>query len=372
MFNQKIVPKIKILTNRVSSIVFKNRENCVDLPTFQKIFNEKLDLFLDTKLENYKRYSSNLLVHDSIEYAVSLIKSGGKRIRPYLIYLSYYTEGGTNKDLIFTAGMAIELFHTFALIHDDVIDRGIERHSKETVHEYLRKKINMCPRGDKVHVSNGLAILAGDLIFSWANELIHKVNNPDVSEIYFQMIEEIVTGQILDVSFMLEYKVSAQDITRKNELKTALYSFVNPMCIGSVLAQKEYLAMYKELGMNVGQAYQIQDDLLDIIGDSNVTGKSTFVDIQDGQHTILTQYILKKAKEKDKNIFLSLFGKKIDEHGKKVLRNLYQDTGALEYAQKELNTLFNQSKTIIENSNIRPDVKDIWLDLIKIIIKRKS
>jgi geranylgeranyl diphosphate synthase type I len=372
MFNQIFLPKIEKIKKHINFNIFKKREACLDLSSFQKIFNEQINIFLDEKIKDYKTYSNNVLVNETIDYAVSLIRGGGKRIRPYLIYTAFYNEGGLNKEKMMQAGIAIELFHTFALIHDDIIDRGVERHGKETVHVYLEKFISQSPRGDKAHIAEGLAILAGDLIFSWANELILKIENRNISKVFFRMIEEIVAGQLLDVSFMLEYKVKSEEIIRKNELKTALYSFVNPMCIGSLLVGGKNTAFYTELGLCIGKAYQIQDDLLDILGDSSVTGKGTFIDIEDGQHTILTQYILEHADEKSKNVFLSLFGKKIDEHGKKVLLNLFQDTKAVWYAEKEIQTLFNDAKKIIEESDMEENVKSVWLNLMQIIIKRKS
>ncbi len=372
MFTQKFLPKIKKIKKQFSSVVFKKPEPCLDLVSFQNIFNMNIKSFLDTKLQKYKTYSDNCIAHETIGYAASIMQNGGKRIRPYLMYLAFYNEDGLEQKLILKAGLAIELFHTFVLIHDDVIDNGLERHGEDTVHEYLKKTIDTYPRGDKTHVSKGLAMLAGDLLFSWANEIIAEINDTRVSAIYFKMIEEIVVGQILDVSFMLQYEVKTEEILRKNELKTALYSFVNPMCIGSVLAQGEHLDLYTKLGLCIGRAYQIQDDLLDIIGDSHITGKSTFLDIEDGQHTILTQYIFEHANEKDKNIFLSLFGKKIDEHGKKVLLNLYTDTGAISYAENEIKNLFNSAKEILENSQMKKDTKQVWLHFMEIILKRKS
>lgn len=372
MFTKIFLPKIKEIKKHLSFAVFKNKNEYLDLVSFQKTFNEYLNSFLDTKIKKYKTYSDNLIVNETVEYATSLIRSGGKRIRPYLMYVTYQNEDGLDKETILKAGLAIELFHMFALIHDDVIDKGVERHGKETVHTHLKKFIFEYPRGDKSHISEGFAILSGDLIFSWANEIISQINNKAVSEIYFKMIEEIVTGQLLDVSFMLQYHVKKEEIIRKNELKTALYSFVNPMCMGSILAKGENLDMYTQLGLCIGKAYQIQDDLLDIIGDSHKTGKGTFVDVEDGQHTILTQYIFENADDKNKDIFLSLFGKKTDEHGKKVLLNLYKDTGAISYAKKEVEGLFNEAKEIVQHSQMKQEIREVWLSLIEIIIKRKS
>jgi geranylgeranyl diphosphate synthase type I len=304
---------------------------------------------------------------------VSLIRDGGKRIRPYMAFLAYSTESGLNQEEVFKAGIGLEIFHAFALIHDDIIDKGLERHSKDTTHFYLEKFIDHYPRGDKKHVAEAITILAGDLIFSWSHEVIASLNNKKVQEIFFTMIEEVVAGQILDVSFMIQDEVDMKHIFQKNEYKTAFYSFVNPMLIGATLSGKSIdKNFYKDLGLSLGQAFQIQDDLLDIVGDPKKTGKKRLLDVEDGQHTILTQYIFENAKENDKNIFKALFGKEVDEYSSQVIFKLFQDTGAIDYAEKEIHFQLEKSNKLILKSNIKPMMKDVWIDFVNLLDKRKS
>lgn len=344
-----------------------------DLKSFQDIFNIRLNEYLDDKFLNYKNFSDNKLSLEAVDYAVSLVREGGKRVRPYMAFLAYSTEGGVNQEEVLRAGIALELFHAFALIHDDIIDKGVERHSKDTTHVYLEKFISSYPRGDKKHIAESVAILAGDLIFSWSHEVISSLNNKKVQQIFFRMIEEVVAGQILDVSFMLQYEVEMKDIFLKNEYKTAFYSFVNPMLIGANLTGKNINKdFYKELGLCLGQAFQIQDDLLDVVGDPKKTGKKRLLDVQDGQHTILTQYIFENAKENDRNVFLALFGKEIDEYSVLVLQKLFQETGAIDYAEKEIHSQLDKANKIILKSNIKPMIKDVWFDFVVLLDKRKS
>lgn len=269
--------------------------------------------------------------------------------------------------------VALELFHSFALIHDDIIDNGKERHGKPTTHEYVSKSIVKYPRGDKQRVAEGMAILAGDLIFSWANEFMTECGNDRVYKIYFNMIEEVVVGQMLDVSLTLNEEVKTETIIRKNELKTALYSFVSPMLIGSALAMShKHDLLYRELGLLLGQAFQIQDDLLDIVGNPNKTGKMTFIDIQEGQHTIASQYIFMNGKQKDKEILLSLFGKPLDDHGRKVLLRLFSSSGAVSYVETEVAKLLSDSRKLVTESTLREDTKAMLSTFINILDQRKS
>jgi len=187
------------------------------------------------------------------------------------------------------------------------------------------------------------------------------------------MVEEIVAGQMLDVSFMLECEVATSAITQKNILKTALYTFVNPMLIGGALADVHSSDdVYKSLGLTLGQAFQIQDDMLDVVGDTHKTGKMTFSDVQAGQHTLLTQYIFQSKEPKDKEILLSLFGKDIDENARKVLARLFHETGALDHAESQIDALFTRAKKIISDSKTKPEAKQTWQNFITLLDKRKS
>lgn len=343
------------------------------LAEFQALFNERMNAYLDGKLESYRQYSDNAVVSEAIEYAASLVRSGGKRIRPYIAFVAYANEGGADREEAIRAGIALELFHAFALVHDDLIDRGTERHGKPTTHVHVKDFIRDFPRGDKAHLASGMTMLAGDLILSWSHEVIASLRNEMVQELFFRMIEEVVAGQMLDVSFMLQYEVESKSITKKNELKTALYSFVNPMLVGSALAYRtENDDTYRRLGLALGQAYQIQDDLLDIVGDPSRTGKANLLDVQDGQHTILSQYVFENSEASDREVFLSLFGKTVDEHSKKVLLRLFRDVGAIEYAEREISRLFGEARKIVSDSGAKASTMRTWNGLIEYLDKRKS
>lgn len=373
MISKVVIPKLRNVLHflnleREKSVVLEN----IQLASFQSIFNTRLNEWVDRKVTSFKQHADEPLVLESVYHAASLIKNGGKRLRPYICFLAYCTELGKDQEKALKVGIALEFFHTFALIHDDVIDKGKERHGTATIHEHILEKADKYPRGDKKRISEGMAILAGDLVFSWSHEVIREINIVEVQEIFFKMIEEIVAGQMLDVSLMLSYKVDLKTILRKNELKTALYSFVNPMLIGAVLAKSHArIPLYKELGLLLGQAFQIQDDLLDVIGDRKDTGKISFIDIEDGQHTLLTQYIFEKGKARDKEILLSLFGKPLDIQSRKVLLRLFDETGAISHAEEQVSKLLSRAQEIITSSNLKVEDKTRWSFFVQLLDKRK-
>lgn len=347
--------------------------NDTDLKSFQKVFNIHLKKHVDNKIINYLNINDEYFTKETINHFGEIINSGGKRVRPYICFLAYITEGGSNYENIFKIGIGLELFHSFALVHDDIIDGGKERHGILTMHRYTSDLLSVSDRPEKKHMAEGIALLIGDLVFSWACEIMSLFGNTKVQQLYYRMNEETVSGQTLDVLLTFKNKVDSKDLIKKNELKTARYSFVNPMLIGAAQANSHIRdKFYTELGLILGQAFQIQDDLLDIVGDSKVTGKISMLDIQDGQHTLITQYVFEHASSRDKEILISLFGKTVDDNIRKVLLRLFNSSGAIKYAENEIDMLFKKARFLIENSDMKVVDKQKWNDFISLIDKRKS
>lgn len=344
-----------------------------DLKSFQKIFNNHLNQHVDNKIVNYLKINDDKLIIEVVNHFNIILKNGGKRVRSYISFLAYITEGGVNYENIFKVGIGLELFHAFALVHDDIIDEGNERHGVQTVHRYMSDLLSTSDRPEKKQVASNMGLLVGDMVFSWASEIISIFGNEKVQKLYYKMNEETVLGQMLDVSITLKNKVNSKDLIKKNELKTSRYSFVNPMLIGAAQANSyERDGFYTELGLILGQAFQMQDDLLDIVGDSKITGKISMIDIQDGQHTLITQYVFDNASVRDRDILSSLFGKPVDDHSRKVLIRLFNSTGAIKYAENEISVLFTKALSLIENSDMKAIDKQRWTDFISLIDKRKS
>jgi len=376
MINRSILPKFLNMLNLFDSSIFSKSNlftSPPDLLSFQKVFNEALDSHLKKKMLFFKEITDIPIIISTIEHSLSIVSGGGKRIRPYMCFLAYCTENGVSQNEALRISVGLELFHAFALIHDDIIDRGKERHGKKTVHEYVKGLIDQTPHGDATHIAEGMAMLAGDLLFSWSQEIIISSNNKLAKDIFSKMIEEVVVGQMLDVSLMFQSKTTTEVLSRKNELKTALYSFVNPMLIGSALAGKaERTEFYRNFGLLIGQAFQIQDDLLDIVRSRKELGKIPFIDIQDGQHTLISQYVFDHGKPQDKEVLSALFGREIDDNGRKVLSRLFESTGAIQHAETEISLLMQKSKNLLISSDIKKEDKEIWMSIVSIINGRTS
>ena len=174
---------------------------------------------------------------------------GGKRTRAFLVWLGHETVKSDKRQEIgkalVQAMMAVELFQSFALIHDDIIDGDTTRRGGPTVH---------------VTLGVSLAILAGDLALVWADELMGKAGE---MSIYTRMKQEVIFGQSLDVmEEHMKIGISKQLI---DVYKTAWYSVIRPLQIGAALggADEKTLDSFVPYGLAVGQAYQLRDDVLD-------------------------------------------------------------------------------------------------------------
>jgi geranylgeranyl diphosphate synthase type II len=227
------------------------------------------------------------------------VHPGGKRLRPYLAYLAYAGYGGTNQPAIIDVAAALELYHTFLVIHDDVIDRDTMRHGRPNLIGRYRQKLAHLESAEARHYADSLAVLAGDMATGLMFELVAEADftpaqNLVVIRRLTQSMLEIVGGEALDVLLPLEanQQLDPQRILQVMQYKTAGYSFAVPLQVGAMLAgaPETELAAIDSVATPLGVAFQITDDLLGMFGDERQTGKPVTSDLQEGKHTLLMAY----------------------------------------------------------------------------------
>ncbi|MBI3984857.1 MAG: polyprenyl synthetase family protein [Candidatus Levybacteria bacterium] len=349
-----------------------------DLKQFKEIFDPILNNFVDKKTEGFQKNTNDVFIKDFVLYSKNLITGGGKRIRPYITYLTYKSFGGTNEKEIMNILLSLELFHNFCLIHDDVMDKGKTRHGQTTIHLYvLEKQKNDKRIGDLEHIANSQAILIGDVIYSWLTDLFFEnkhLKNLEIAKKYFyKMIDEVIMGQIIDVDLVGRQNPSLLLIEEKTRLKTSRYSFVRPMQIGAVLANSNYGQddFLDTLGTHLGIAFQMQDDLLDIIGTQNKIQKTPLLDISQHQHTFFTNFVLNNGTKDQILFFNEIFGKKV--LGKEnEIRKTFIESGAIDVGKRIIDQNFNEAKKLVENSFIEYKYKEKMLELIELMQQRQS
>ncbi len=289
-----------------------------------------------------------------------IIEEGGKRLRPLLVLLSAKAVGGSFKSA-YNASVAVELLHNFTLVHDDIMDNADKRRGKPTVH--IKYDINT-------------AIIAGDSLLSVAYEYLLKDCNGNTKQIvssFTKGLVEVCEGQSLDKEFETKKIVTHYEYILMIQKKTAAMA---KMCcqIGGILgdgSSKEINALAR-FGKNLGIAFQIQDDLLDITGNENDFGKFVGGDLVEGKKTYLFIKALEKAAGKDKKMLRRV----IENKGIKPdliyeYKDLYIRLGVLEDAREEIK---KYTKKALNSLKIlkRPEDRDIFAWLADSLIKRNK
>jgi geranylgeranyl diphosphate synthase type I len=310
----------------------------MQLDVFRDWFDARFERFVEERTQRYRQFTNRDVILGAIDQ-VRMLARGGKRVRPFLTYLSYKAEGGENPEEIERVLFAIELFHVFCLIHDDIIDEDDLRRGVTTVNAFARAQCMTLGRPQLAeHVGNAQALLVGDLVFAWVFELLAPHLNDSVfAEEFMYTVDEVVIGQMIDVDLTARTSTSREVILEKMRLKTAGYTFVQPLRIGRVLAGKKGRDVAVDaLGLAIGLGFQMQDDLLDVYGTEETLGKSIASDIEESQHTLLTQHVIDTGKADDIRELHVLVGQAVDDDRLHLLRGLFDRTGASAALRKDI------------------------------------
>ncbi len=338
--------------------------------------NKKLYTFLERKVREAPDPYNRRVVEDIYRFA----KAGGKRLRPLLFVLGYLGSGKELYDGVIEASISIELVHDYLLIHDDFMDRDTLRRGQDTVWYSLDKWLKSFGVNDP-HISHSLAVCAGDLTESYATEAIFEANIPEdrklplIKKIH-EVIEKTGYGQILDV--MLEVlpleKVREEDVLAVHKYKTSHYTVECPLHLGAILAgAEELMGTYTNYAIPAGLAFQIKDDIIGVFGEEEVTGKPAGSDIREGKRTLLVLYAYKNGDEKQRRRILELLGKKdLTREELEEIREIFRETGSLEYSQQLMERLVAEAKEAIKDSNVAEPTKTILLELADYMVRREK
>jgi geranylgeranyl diphosphate synthase, type II len=287
---------------------------------YQKLYDKekgKIDKILSKALEHREPVAL-------YEPAYYIIKNGGKRLRPLLVLFSCRSVGGKFRNA-YNAAAAVELLHNFTLVHDDIMDNANKRRGMLTMH---------------VKYDMNTAVLSGDSLLSVAYEYLLKDcknRGTEVISEFTNSLIEVCEGQALDKIYELEKNVSIADYLEMINKKTA--AMLTTSCkIGGILgngSSREIKAL-AAFGRNIGIAFQIQDDLLDIRGYEEF-GKTTGGDLMEGKKTYLFLRALEKAKGSDKRDLYKIIERKgVPEHEVNYYIELYKRNGITEDAESEI------------------------------------
>ena len=248
--------------------------------------DQLLDLF-ENYLAQISMPEEPKLLYQPIIYSMS---GGGKRIRPVLLLLACEAFGGDVSEAM-SAAAAVEMFHNFTLLHDDIMDNAVVRRGKPSVY---------------ANWGTNVAILSGDAMMIYAYKLLHNVPEDKLSrimDIFTAMALQVCEGQQYDMDFESLQKVSVVEYMRMIELKTSVLLAGSAM-IGAVLgnASEEDCRKIYRYALELGLAFQLQDDLLDSYGTEEELGKKIGGDILEGKKTCLMLNAMSRADEHDRDV----------------------------------------------------------------------
>jgi geranylgeranyl diphosphate synthase, type I len=288
------------------------------------------------------------------------VLAGGKRLRPAFCYWAFVGAGGRSEDpAVIDAGAAIEMLHTAALIHDDIIDGSLRRHGAETVHVgfgQLHRRRGWSGGADRF--GEGAAILIGDLALIYSSLLLAGAPAAAVAT-FEEMRLEVNVGQYLDILGTAKGVAGPDDGAAERarhvcRFKTAKYTIERPLHLGAALASPERLpelaGPLSDFGLPLGEAFQLKDDLLGVFGDPDITGKPVGDDLREGKPTLLASL----AAQRDPR-FGARFGAP-DLAAEEVagLQEIIEATGARAEVEKSIDELVARSEAALQALPLEP------------------
>lgn len=278
------------------------------------------------------------LLYAPIKYGLEV---GGKRIRPILLMLSYnvYAE---DIERALTPAMAVEIFHNFTLLHDDIMDNAAVRRGRPSV---------------PAKWGENVAILSGDAMLILAYNHLQRTNTDQLAKIFEtfnKMAAEVCEGQQFDMDFETQQKVSVVDYMRMIELKTAAL-LAGSASIGAMLggaSEHDCRSLYN-FALEVGLAFQLQDDLLDSFGDERL-GKKIGGDILEGKKTILMIEAFSRANEDQRKALRTTHLRKDLSDAEKIsiIKALYEELGVPERVERQIAQKFQKALAILDTLEV--------------------
>jgi len=324
-----------------------------DLATLAAEIDAALDTALDRLLPRLADHHPALAV---LGPQMRAFVAGGKRIRPTLLLLGFQAAGGAWRQAVHGPALALEMLHTCALMHDDVIDRAPTRRGRPTVHHAFAERHTAADwRGDASDYGEAVAILLGDLAFVQADELFLSAEVPDRTLLdafrrFTVLREEVMAGQYLDLQAAVADDGDRELALAIATLKSGRYSVTRPLEIGAALAGADGALIdgLRAVGDPLGRAFQVRDDLLGVFGTSARTGKSTDSDLAEGKRTLLIAEALQRLDPAGRADLLAGLGDpELDEETADRLRDLLETSGARRATEDYVDDSITTARTAI-------------------------
>ena len=310
-------------------------------------------------LEQYNHARTPRHLYDPIQYILGL---GGKRLRPTLTLMTADCFGG-DVSASLDAALAIEVFHNFSLIHDDIMDNAPLRRGQQTVHE-------------KWDLNTG--ILSGDAMLIMAYQLFESYNATQFQQLtalFSKTALEVCEGQQYDVDFETRFDVTIPEYIKMIEYKTAVL-VAAAMQMGAIVADatKDAQQQCYGFGRNLGVAFQLQDDYLDAFGDPKTFGKQVGGDIIENKKTYLFLKAMELGTLETQTELKALYGNAKENLDQKIVRtlHLFEQSGAADTTKQAIQSYTKAAFDVLETIEMDPNKKQLLRDFGSQLMTRTS
>ncbi|HJZ41983.1 MAG TPA: polyprenyl synthetase family protein [Bacteroidales bacterium] len=300
---------------------------------------------------------SNL--YEPIRYMLEL---GGKRIRPALVLMGCNVFSDNTTTAYYPA-LAIEVFHNFTLMHDDIMDKSDVRRNHPSVHRKWNPNV---------------AILSGDAMLIKAYELLCRgpaAHIPELLSVFNQTALEVCEGQQYDLDYEHNTGVSLADYLRMVELKTAVLLAAS-LKIGAITgdAGMEEAGLLYGFGRNIGIAFQLQDDLLDVFADAAFFGKETGNDIVSNKKTVLLVQALEISSGATRKELMRWLKRRRFNRNDKIdaVRNIFSELNLEELTRARIGSFHDQAVKMLDSLPVAKSRKTVLLDFSEMLMNRKK
>ena len=347
-----------------------------DSAGFRDHVQEALDAFLDEQaalLEPLGSDASRLVA----EARTSV--SGGKRFRASFCYWGHRAVAPpADEHSLVRACASLELLHASALVHDDLMDASDTRRGRPATHRAFETEHRAAGwRGDQEQYGAAAAILLGDLLLSWADELLRRCGLPITQvapalEVFDRCRSEVIAGQFLDVSVQARGHADVEAAMTVLRYKSAKYSIERPLHVGAALAGAgpDTLAALTSFGLPLGEAFQLRDDLLGVFGDPATTGKPAGDDLVEGKRTVLVALALDAAPPADAELLDRSLGTRLTPPEISRLRQVIEDSGAHAQVEEVIGELARIAVAALDEADVDASAREVLCGLAAAVIQR--
>ncbi len=337
-----------------------------------KRVDTRIEELLDAEIDRWAMVDDAVV--DPLRSLREFVLAGGKRLRPAFCLWAFVGAGGDVEDpAVVDAGAALELLHTFALIHDDVMDNSDRRRGLPTVHRQFEQLHDARSwRGETRRFGEGAAILIGDLAFVYADQMLRGAPDEAI-EVFNELRLEVNVGQVLDLVATARGDATVELARTICVYKSGKYTVERPLHLGAALAGRldALRAPLSAYGEPLGEAFQLRDDLLGTFGDAKRTGKPVGEDLREGKPTTLFALARDEATGDDAALLTQRYGA-ADLSAAEVgqIQEVFERTGARAAVESQVDLLVGTALGALTDAPITAIARDELDALARFVAER--